>query len=98
MALLIWFCVFRLLVLRRGTLTWFTGYTHDAERHRPLPDRYPILLYAQMSQGQNPHYYARFNGRTYTVYSDMRAKFQAEQDNTVYLTPNGRTIVNVIPA
>ncbi|WP_326837632.1 hypothetical protein VSH64_22555 [Amycolatopsis rhabdoformis] len=97
MGLLIWFCVFRLRVLRRGTLTWFTGFTHDVERHRPLPDRYPILLYTEMSQGYNPHYYVRFDGKRFQVYRDMRAKFQAEHENTIYLTPNGKVIVNVIP-
>ncbi|QRP48389.1 hypothetical protein [Amycolatopsis sp. FDAARGOS 1241] len=98
MALLIWFCVFRLHVLRPGTLTWFTGYAHDIDRHRPLPDQYPVLLYTVMSQGNHAHYYVRFNGKRFAIFGDMHAKFRPEQENTIYLAPNGRTIVNVVPA
>ncbi|MEU4670933.1 hypothetical protein AB0F91_23840 [Amycolatopsis sp. NPDC023774] len=100
MALCAWYCLYRLSIVRRGKVVTFTGYTHDAEEHRPLPppDRYPILLYTQRSRGNNPYYWARFDGlRRPLLPKDLYARAQPDQENTIVLIPNRKQIINVIP-
>ncbi|WP_432845824.1 hypothetical protein ACQPXB_34510 [Amycolatopsis sp. CA-161197] len=98
MLVLLVFCVRRLLFLRKGTITTFTGFTHDAALSRPLPKNYPILLYTIKSQGGNPMHTVAFNGLRRQIDHDVHAKFRPEHENTIYLTPNGKVIVNVIPS
>ncbi|MEU4670932.1 hypothetical protein AB0F91_23835 [Amycolatopsis sp. NPDC023774] len=98
MLLLLAFCIRRLLFLRKGTVTTFTGFTHDAALSRPLPTNYPVLLYTVKSQGGNPMHTVVFNGLKRQIHNDVHAKFRPEHENTIYLTPNGKVIVNVIPS
>jgi hypothetical protein len=101
MALCAWYCLYRLSIVRRGIVVTFTGYTHDAEEHRPLPpaERYPILVYTERSRGNNPYYWARFDGlRRPLLPKGLYARVQPDHDNTIVLIPNRKQIVNVIPA
>ncbi|WP_326837633.1 hypothetical protein VSH64_22560 [Amycolatopsis rhabdoformis] len=97
MAALAAFCVGRLLVVRRGVITTFTGFTHDVGYGKTPLRPYPILLYASKSRGGHPLRRITFNGRTMQIHADVHSKFRPEHENTIYLTPNGKVIVNVIP-
>ncbi|MGW4489468.1 hypothetical protein ACWEOE_37240 [Amycolatopsis sp. NPDC004368] len=92
------FCVSRLLLLAKGTVTTFTGFTHDVGYGKVPVKPYPILLHASKSRGGNPIHSITFDGRTMHLYGGWYRKFQPEHDNTIVLTPNGKVIVNVIPA
>ncbi|MEV0066462.1 MULTISPECIES: hypothetical protein [unclassified Amycolatopsis] len=101
MALCAWYCLYRLNIVRRGKVVTFTGYTHDAQDHRPLPptDRYPILIYTQRSRGNNPYYWAAFDGlRRPLLPASLYAQIRPDQENTLVLIPNRKQIVNVIPS
>ncbi|WIX83416.1 hypothetical protein QRX50_22990 [Amycolatopsis carbonis] len=101
LALCAGYCLYRLSIVRRGKVVTFTGYTHDAEEHRPLPpaERYPILVYTERSRGNNPYYWARFDGLRRPLLPDaLHARVQPDQENTIVLIPNRKQIINVIPS
>ncbi|WP_326837635.1 hypothetical protein VSH64_22570 [Amycolatopsis rhabdoformis] len=101
MALCAGYCLYRLNIVRRAKVVTFTGFTHDAQDHRPLPpaDRYPILVYTQRSRGNNPYYWAAFDGlRRPLLPKSLYEQLKPDQENTLVLIPNRKQVINVIPA
>ncbi|SFW74250.1 hypothetical protein [Amycolatopsis australiensis] len=92
-------CGRRLADVREGRLVAITGWTHDFGRQRP--DRaYPIVLRTRLSKGLNEQYFLVAGGKEFRLYrlSGLRERIQAERNNTVYLTPRSKLLINVLPA
>jgi hypothetical protein len=92
------YCAWRLLVLLKGAVVTFTGFTHDIGYGPKPPTPYPILLHATKSQGGHPLHRMTYDGRNIQIDSRWHAMFRPEHVNTIVLTPNGRTVINVIPS
>jgi len=97
-ALVAWFafvCWRRLSEVRDGRLVEITGWTHDFGRNRPT-GQYPIELHTAFHRGRQ--YYLTANRRTYVLTDrKLRERIQAERNNTVFLTPRTRLLINVLP-
>lgn len=94
------YCLYRLTIVWRGKVVTFTGYTHDAEAHRPLPppEQFPIVVYSEhIRAGWN--YWVRFDGlRRLMIPGGLHPRVRPDQENTIVLIPNRKQIVNVIPS
>jgi hypothetical protein len=102
LALAAWFafvCWRRLADVREGRLLTITGWTHDFGRQRRTED-YPIMLYTRLSQGSNEQYFLKAGGKEHRIYAaaKLRERIQADRNNTVYLTPRTKLLINVLPA
>jgi hypothetical protein len=102
LALVGWFAFVsgrRLADVRDGRLVAVTGWTHDFGRARPDRD-YPIMLYTRLSRGANEQYFLKAGGKEFRVYQLMhlRERIQPERNNTVYVTPRSKLLINVLPA
>jgi hypothetical protein len=96
----LWLCARRLLDLFQGKLVLFTGWTHDDGRHvgRQHTAQYPIVVYTTRSNGGTTHYNVRVGDRTFgMIDKKLNSRIQAERNNTVFMTPRTKQLVNVAP-
>ncbi len=89
----------RLADVRDGRLVAITGWTHDFGRQRP--DReYPVMLYTRLSKGMNEQYFLKAGGKEFRIYrlTHLHERIQPDRNNTVYVTPRSKLLINVLPA
>jgi hypothetical protein len=98
-----WFlrvCIRRIVELVRGQLVVIGGFTHDVGDRRKtasLP-QCPLVLYTNYSRGNNPYYAVMVGGKGHALDRDMRAKIRPEHNNTAFLTPITKRLINVAPS
>jgi hypothetical protein len=92
-------CVRRLLDVSQGKLVPFTGWTHDggARRGRKDMPQYPIVRYTSLTRGGNTLYNVRVGDRGFGVKKELYARIQPERNNTAFLSPRTKQLINVAP-
>jgi hypothetical protein len=96
----LWMCIGRFLELFQGKLVAFTGWAHDDGLHRgrqPMPE-YPIVRYTTRTNGGTIQYNLRVGDRGFSMIDrELYARIQPERNNTAFLTPRTKRLINVAP-
>jgi hypothetical protein len=96
----LWMCARRFSDLFGGKLVLFTGWTHADGPHRgrwKLPD-YPIVTYTTRTNGGTTQYNVRIGDRGFgTIDKNLYARIQPERNNTAFMTPRTKQLINVAP-
>ncbi|MEC3977224.1 hypothetical protein [Amycolatopsis sp. H20-H5] len=98
-----WFlrvCIRRIVEVSRGRLDVIGGRTHDVgdRRKTPVLPQCPLVLYTTYSRGNNPYYHLQAGGKSHAVDRDMHAKIKPEGNNTAFVTPITKRLINVAPS
>jgi len=95
----LWMSVRRLLDVSQGKLVPFTGWTQDGGVHRGRqgPQEYPIVVYTSLSRGANTVYNVRVGGQVFRIKKELYTRIQPGRNNTAFLTPHTKQLINVAP-